>query len=49
MQAQSPGLYDNLTKLLTPDEQGIVQSAINQATVAEQQAQATNAPNSNSH
>ena len=31
LQQEQPQLYENLTKILNPEEQGIVQSVINQA------------------
>jgi hypothetical protein len=45
LQQQQPQLYDSITKNLTPEEQQIVQGAVNQAdaiAVAAQAAQATN-------
>ena len=31
LQQQQPQLYENLTKVLTPEEQSIIQAVINQA------------------
>ena len=44
---ESPALYEQLTKMLTQDEQNIVQSAINQAGANEQQLQQHNAAGAN--
>ena len=50
LQQQQPQLYENLTKILTPEEQAIVQAVINQAdTNAIAAASATTETNGVSH
>jgi hypothetical protein len=45
LQQQQPQLYDSITKNLTPEEQQIVQGAVNQADAIAHAAQAAQATN----
>jgi importin-7 len=45
LQQEQPELYDSLTKNLNPDEQQVVQAAVNQADIIAQQIAAVNQSN----
>ena len=50
LQAEQPQMYENLTKTLNPEEQQVIQAAVNQAdAIAAQAAQAAAQQKANGH
>lgn len=49
LQAEQPQMYENLTKNLSPEEQNVIQAAVNQADAIAAQAAQAAAQQTNGH